>query len=152
MALNTFGVTPTQVRDHHVPGVSDFSASSNPKAATVTTMIAAEAAELAGRLKSEGLDASGINAVDHPAAYAWCADTIRMGAAVRAMRAMAGQNPAVVQALASEVNERYEELDRENLALLADAPAVTNEAGAVRSYIGSATSDILPPFSRDDEL
>jgi hypothetical protein len=150
MALERFGVTPTQVRNHHLPGVANFSASSNPSAATVQEMIDAEAAELAGKLKVEGLSASAISAVDNPAAYAWCADTIRLGAAVRAMRAMVGQNPAVVQALVVEVNARYDELDREGLGLLADVTVPLDEANAVRSHLAGDT--VTAPFSRDDEL
>ena len=154
MALNVFGVTPDKVRRHHFPTLSGFSASTTPDTDTVTEMIQSEAAELAGRLRAKGADASAITSDDNPAGYAWCADTIRVGAAARAVRAMPGSNPAVVKALTDEVDIRYQELDDVGLTILGDVAGVETGANAPRSYFrtGEADADEVARFRMDDEL
>lgn len=151
MALETFGVTPAAVKAHHFPQLSSgFSLSSSPSSVTVTEMIQSEAAELGGALRVEGLDASSLTALANPNAYAWCADTIRLGAAIRAGRAMTGVNADVIKAWDAELQYRYKELDAKSLALLGDASSPAGgDANAVRSHI---TDDLVMPFSRDDKL
>jgi len=167
MALQTFGVTHQKVKAHHFPQLQgDFSASSNPSSATVTEMVEAEAARLDGKLRQKDVDPATAATLDggnpkYPAAYNWCADTIRLGAAVRVIRAMAGQDPAVAKAWEEELRERYSDLDKWGHATLGDIPAPAQQSMGPRSHLkansldtGDETliSDAIPAFRRDDEL
>jgi|GEM_PF-4419558 len=164
VAISTFGVTYSKVREHHFPALSgDFSTTTSPKATTVTEMIEAEAAKLHGRLEAKNVTPSAIDLAPstYPAAYAWCAETIRLGAALRAVRAMFNQDPSVAKAWAAELKERYDDLDKLGATALGDAPVPSEEANGPRWHganhdldTGDETeiSTLIPRFRRDDEL
>jgi hypothetical protein len=162
MAISTFGVTYTSVRAHHFPQMAgNFSTASNPTAATVTEMIAGEAAYLTGKLAAEGLTAATIEAATSSAAYAWCADAVRLGAAVRAIRAMSGQDPKVAEAWAAELKARYKELSAQGGVVFGDAALPDEDPNGPRDWISAHgldtgeeadISDAVPRFRRDDQL
>lgn len=137
MALQTFGVTAAKVAAHHFPQLSGgFSANSSPTTTTVGEMIDAEAARLAGKLRAKAVTPSTVdNSSTYPEAYNWCADTIRLGAAVRAARAMVGQNPAVVDAWEKELAARYADLTKHGYIALGDAPEPSESATGPRTHI-----------------
>lgn len=161
MAITVFGVTGAKVAAHHFPQISAFSTASKPTLATVGEMIDDSGARLGGALRAEGVTPSSITSADYPEAYAWCAETVRLGAALSALMAMTGQSPEVAKAWEKKLEARYEDLnDRGHLAL-GDAPAPTEGSNGPRSHISnhsldtgdaSDISDAIPRFRRDDAL
>lgn len=160
-----FGVAHGDVRKHHFPQLpGEFSDNSNPTDDTVTEMIEVEGAILSGRLSAEGGSATSINddgGVDYPAAYSWCADLVRLGAAIRAFRAMTGQDPNVVKAWKEEYEQRYKDLSEKGLVVLGDAPLPAQSANGPRTHINEHSldtgseedmSDVIPNFRRNDML
>lgn len=163
MALSLFGVTYSTVRAHHFPQLSNFSVNSHPTLTTVGEMVDASAAELAGRLRSKGINPATISAASatYPEAYAWCADATRMGAAARAYRAMSGQDPEVARALEARLEALWRQLDEYGYLALGDAPAPSEEVNGPRTHISSLSldtgdeldaSDVVPTFRRSDAL
>jgi hypothetical protein len=161
MAIATFGVTYSTVRAHHFPQIADFSANSNPTSTTVTQMVSASAAELGGKLRAEGLTPSSLESDASSEAYAWCAETVRLGAAIRAIKAMTGQDPAVCQAWERVLKERFDTLASLGHLALGDASAPSEQADGPRSHISNHSldtgdtddiSDVIPVFRRSDAL
>lgn len=163
MAIPRFGVTDSEVRDFYFPQLAAFSSSTTPTDSTVDGMVNAEAAILAGRLASKDISSSTIDTdagATYPIAYAWCADTVRLGVAVRAAQAMAGFGPNA-EAWSKELAARYEQLDKYGYSILGDAVAPSEEPNGPRWHVGnhsldtgneSDISDAIPRFRRDDEL
>lgn len=161
MAVIVFGVTYTTVRNHHFPQLSDFSASSNPTSTTVTEMVAAAGAELAGYLVAEGLTPSSLDDDTGTDAYAWCAETVRIGAAFRAARAMTSQDPEVVRAWEDDYRERLKRLDELGATALGSSASGGEEPNGPRTHIDhhdldtgdtDDISDVIPRFRRSDML
>jgi hypothetical protein len=161
MAISTFGVTYSAVQAHHFPQLSNFSTTSNPKATTVTEMISASAATLAGKLRAEGLTPSAIEAVTSSEGYAWCAEAVRLGAAIRVLPAMTGVDPAVAKAWQATLDAKWEALAALGYLALGDASAPSQEADGPRSHISNHgldtgdtadVSDVIPTFRRSDVL
>lgn len=156
--MNVFGVTSASVAAHYFPTLEAFSGSTVPTTAIVLEMITAIAAEVNGRLSAAGVVPSGITLAATPAAYAWCQDTVRLGAAVRATWAMAGVPPSA-ESWERSLAARYASLATLGYLVLGDAPApATNPNGpsspALDLDVGSSldTSDLIPFFRRSDKL
>lgn len=162
MAIESFGVTASGLRGHHFPHIrGEFGLSTRPSEATVTEMISAAAAELAGALGREGISTSSITVGSTPNAYAWCADTLRLGAAARVARTVAGMRPEAARSWQAEFNARLKMLDGGGYAVLGDLPQPSQEPDGPRSHISnhnldtgdaSAISNAAPRFRRSDEL
>lgn len=162
MTVSIFAVTYSKVRAHYFPQLSDFSGSTNPTSTTVGEMIDAEGARLAGALSKVGVSASTVSAdagATYPAAYAWCQDTLRLGAAVRVARAMSGTS-AVSERWQTELDGRYEDLLDNGAVALGDAPT-TAAASGPRSHIhrlgldvgdDADASPLDTKFRRSDQL
>ncbi len=158
--MQTFSVTTGMVRAHYFPTLADFDTSTTPLAATVTEMIAAESAEMIGRLAAAGVVADNLSAATTPASFAWCQDTVRLGAAIRAAKAMVGFSGAVEdweKALAA----RYELLTTKGYVILGDAPTPADNPNGPVSHISNhhldtgdedLISSVIPKFRRDDML
>jgi hypothetical protein len=160
MAITTFGVTPNSLRDHHFPRAA-FSAQSSPTATTVGSAIDSAAAELAGYLSSEGVTPSSITAGAYPAAFAWCAETVRLGAAYRTAQSGTATDPEVAKAWREEYQARLKRLEDYGASALGDAPAPAESSNGPRTHIdhlgldtGSEldASDAIPVFRRSDSL
>lgn len=163
MAIQTFGVTAAKVRAHHFPQISEFSANSNPTSSTVGEMIEEAAAELAGALRREGLSATTLAEDDgsaNPEAYAWCAATIRLGAAARTIQSMTGQDPEVAKAWEKRYRDRLKALDGGGAEVLGDAGLPVQASNGPRTHITSLglevpddePSELGPTFRIDDQL
>lgn len=161
MSLPTFGVTYTTVRDNHFPQLSNFSASSGLAAATVTEMVKDSAAELAGKLVVKGITPSAIDSSSHPIAYQWCAETVRLGAACRAIKAMTNADPAVAKSWQDRLDARLKSLDENGAEALGDAPATANANGPLThinnhslqtQLDGDEPSNSIPYLRGDDDL
>jgi hypothetical protein len=162
MAVSTFGVTFSTVHAHYFPSLSVFGAATTPLSGTVTEMIEAEAALLAGRLAAEGVAAATISAASstYPNAYAWCSYVVRLGAAIQAHRAMSGDSETIddwVELLAA----RYKDLADQGGIILGDAPTPSEDANGPRTHLVNhdidtgdtdLISDAIPTFRRSDEL
>lgn len=164
MSIPIYGVTAAKVRSHHFPQLSGgFSVNSNPTAATVTEMVDDAGADLAGKLAAKGVTAATIHnaPVTYPIAYAWCAKTVRLAAAIEVFASMSGQDPAIRQAWKKELKARLDDLNERGYLALGDAPSPTQPANGPRSYVatlGLDTGDTaddsaaVPRFRRDDKL
>ncbi len=161
MAIAVFGVTAAKLKAHHFPQLAEFSANSNPTSTTVGEMIEASAVDLAGRLRAEGLTPSAIDAATTSESYAWSADAVRLGAAVRAIAGMTGQDPAVRQAWERDLQRKWDDLTSRGYLALGDATAPAELADGPRSHISNHSldvgdeqdiSDVIPVFRRNDHL
>lgn len=160
MSLATFSVTYTKVRAHYFPQLANFSATSQPTSDTVTEMVQDSAAELAGKLSAEGIEASGIDATANPQGFQWCAETVRLGAAIRALKAMTGQDPKVAESWQKRLDERFEALDEWGAETLGDVSVAS--AGSILTHIsnhsldttldGDEPSNSIPSLRGDDDL
>lgn len=124
-------------------------------------MIEAEAARLAGALSAIDVSASSISAdagATYPSAYAWCKDTIRLGAAVRVLQAISGAG-SVPEFWVSQLEARYRSLAVDGFSALGDAPR-PSQLGP-RSHVSThdlsrgdldLLSDVVPSFRKNDEL
>ena len=161
MSLATFTVTCTKVHAHYFAKQSDFSAYSNPSSSTVTEMIQDSAAELAGKLSAKGVTASDITSADHPQAYQWCAETVRLGAAIRAAQTMTSADPEVVKAWQKKLDARFKALEDWGAEALGDAGADA-DAAKIQTHIanhsldttldGEEPSNSIPYLRGDDDL
>lgn len=162
MALQTFGVTYATLRQHKFPQIGEFTANSNPPQARVTEAIQAASARLGAALIREGVTPSVIdNVTDYPNAYHWCAETIRLLAAVAVYPAMTQQDPEVLKAWREEVKERLKELDEYGYQTLVDAPAPSTPSNGPLTHINvndleisdsDDMSDAVPTFRKSDLL
>lgn len=163
MAVATFAVVHGDVQAHYFPQLAAFGAATDPTSTAVGQMISAEAAVLAGRLAAQSVSASVLSAdagATYSNAYAWCQDTIRLGAALRVSWAMAGGNPSA-EAWEKELEQRYADLAKHGYVILGDAPEPSEEPNGPRWHVGNHSldtgedddiSDAIPRFRRDDEL
>ena len=161
MSLDVFGVTYTKVRDHYFAHVANFSTTSHPAASIVTEMIQDSAAELAGKLSAKGLDSADITSDDTPQAYQWCAETVRLGAAIRVAQTMTTQNPDVAKAWQAKLDLRFEALEEWGAEALGDATASTTGASIIThinnhsldtTVDGEEPSNAIPFLRGDDDL
>lgn len=162
MPITLFGITATKVRDHHFPQIGAFSTATKPTATAVGEMIDEAAADLAGALSQQGLSAADLTQNAYPAAYAWCAKTVRLAAAIAVMRGSSTANPEVAKAWEKELRERYKELEDKGYLALGDAPApAADEANFVITHLGrhgldtgdeDNISELEPVFRRDDQI
>lgn len=160
MTISTFGVVYGDIQAHFFPSFT-FGASSTPTSTAVTGMITAAAAKLAGRLMMQLITPSTLTDTAS-AYYAWCADAIRLDAAIHAARAMAG--PGIDTKLwEDELDQKYKELQMFGYLALGDAPAPTPSTAGTgpRTHItehdldvGDLTeiSDVAPVFRKNDQL
>lgn len=109
--IEDFGVTSEMVRLAHFPHQDAFSTASAVTLETVERFIEQAAAELHGKLLSEGLTASSIAADPTSASYAWCQETIAIGAAKRIARSTGGVTSELYQDLRDELKGRFDSLD-----------------------------------------
>ena len=161
MAITLFSVVAESVRTHHFPQQTQaFSTTSRPTSAAVLEMIDASAAELAGRIRTAGITPSTITGT-YPEAFAWCAECVRLGSAIRVIAAMTGQDPAVKKAWEAKLAEKWALLAERGYLALGDAPAPTAVSGGPLSHISSHSldtgdaddmSDVIPTFRRSDSL
>lgn len=160
MAISVFGVTYTAVHAHYFPSIGVFGAGTVPTSATVAKMIDAEAASLAGALAGAGLSPAALEATTTTAAYAWCADAIRLGAAIRCAEAMQGWS-AVPAAWRDSLKAKYDLLDKSGAVVLGDAASDSSVANSVfRSHTTehdlendqTNISNVTARFTRDDAL
>jgi hypothetical protein len=161
MPVPTFAIVHGDVRNHYFPNRIDFSGSTKPTSTTVGQMIDAEAARLSGALAAIDVSASTLSTdagATYPASYAWCQDTIRLGAAVRVFFALSGAGP-VYDAWRADLDARYKDLEDNGHSALGDAPQPA-QLGP-RSHVSSndldrgdleLMSDAIPRFRKSDEM
>lgn len=160
--MNLFGVTHDTLRRHHFPGLQAFSSTSAPSAQTVTEKIASAAAELDGALSRKGI--TGDDIVDTAsAAYAWCAETLRLMTAVKLLQIISGVDPDLAKAWRAEKKERLELLADQGTGALGGGASSDDlgEPDGPNTHIAelsldtgddSLASDVIPPFRKDDQL
>lgn len=163
MPVPVFAQTHTTVHDHFFPSLAAFSGSTKPTSTIVGEMVTAEAARLYGALAAVSVSASTISTdagTTYPAAYAWCQDTVRLGAAIRVMQAIAGAG-AVPKAWTEELEKRYKLLEEKGYLALGDAPSPSESVSGPRSHVTvhdldtgdeADMSTAEPKFRRDDSL
>lgn len=161
MPVPVFGVTHAAIRSHYFPSRNAFDANSKPTATAVGEMIDAEAARLSGALSAIDVSASTISTdagSTYPSAYAWCQDTIRLGAAIRVMFAIAGAG-SVPDFWVEQLEARYTALAEFGFSVLGDAPR-PDQLGP-RSHVSEhdldrgdldLLSDVIPRFRKSDEM
>jgi hypothetical protein len=160
--VNVFGVTHDTVRRHHFPGIQSFSLGSAPTSTTVTEKIGSAAADLAGKLTLKGIDAATI--IDTAsAAYAWCAETLRIATAVKLLQIISGVDADLAKAWKSELKDRYELLAEQGVDAMGGGASTTDLGGpdGPNTHISELSldtgddglaSDVIPPFRKDDQL
>jgi len=159
MPVSIFSIEHADISAHYFPSRTAFSASTKPTAAAVGEMIEAESARLAGALSAIDVSASTLSTdagASYPAAYEWCRDTIRLGAAIRVMQAIAGAG-AVPEFWVTQLEARYKALADNGFSALGDAPR-PSQLGP-RSHVSAhdldrgdldLLSDVIPPFRKND--
>lgn len=164
MALPAFGVTAATVRAQLFPHWSDFSANSNPTAATVADIITEESGDFAALLYRENITASSVDALGASTApYQWCAKTLRLMVALRCLRASTQQEPQLAEAWKAELEQRLKLLAEEGATALGNASlqSGTSDPDGPTSHISvySLTTDsaddmstVVPRLRRDDAL
>ncbi len=162
MAILVYGVTAAKLRAHHFPQqAGEFSTTTKPTAITVGETIDDAGADLAGKLRAKGIDPAAIVSASTPEAYAWCARTVRLAAAIETLGAMTGQDPAVGKKWATELRARLDDLDARGYLALGDAAAPAQQANGPRWHGATyelSTGDVadvstlVPRFRRDDQL
>lgn len=158
-----FGVTYDSVRRHHFPVISNWDSTTSPTDTTVTEMIDAAAAKLAGKLLLKSITASEISDTA-TAAYAWCADTIRLEVATRIPPTVSGVDPDEYSRRRAQLKERYEDLDEHGAEALgggASANATDSEPEGPVTYLtenpsidtgsDSDASSVVPVLRWGDE-
>lgn len=138
MSANEFGVTAASVRSHHFPNAEAWTTASRPSSTAVAEAISEEAARMASLLSMERVDASSITSSTVP--YNSCRRVLRMQVAVRVMREMLGQDSALAQAWAQQVDEWYAALAKGGASFLGD------------NSLASGTSDPDGPTWHGSEL
>jgi len=163
MTVPVFGINAASIRSHYFPSLAAFSVSTKPTDTTVGEMIDREAGRLVGALKAVSVVASTISAdagATYPSAYAWCQDTIAIGAAIRVMRAISGEG-AVPSLWREAIEAKYKYLAEKGWVVLGDAPQPSQSVTGPRTHIGnhaldtgdeSDISDVVPRFRRSDAL
>lgn len=163
MAIATFGVTYTTVHDYHFPQTANFSTASKPTATTVTGLVEDGAAELAGKMRAEGLAPSTIDGAEatYPEAYRIAARYVRLHAAIACLRAGATADPEVARAWKKELEELRTAIEERGYLAFGDAPAPAQNANGPRTYIAELgldtgddadASSAIPTFRKDDLL
>lgn len=163
MALSLFGATAAVLASDYFPHSGGFNTATKPTEAAVGRAIDRSAAELAGKLAAQGVTAATISGAPstYPAAYAWCAETVLLGTAVRVSQAMLQADPEQAKAWAAQLKARFEALEEEGSDALGDAPAGDDSASGVSTHISANgletddaddMSDCVPRFRRSDEL
>lgn len=97
MSTNLFGLSADDVRKHHFPMWSALSASSKPTLDVVTEKLAEAAAEVAGALNAEAINAAAITDASSPA-YLQCRRAVRTACALQLLWAAAGLDPELAKA------------------------------------------------------
>lgn len=97
MAINLFGLEADDVRRHHFPMWDPLSASSKPTTATVTEKLEEAAAQVAGALNAEAIDAASIVDTVSPA-YLQCRKAVRTLCALQFLWAATGLDPELAKA------------------------------------------------------
>ncbi len=162
MANPTYSVVYTDIAAEFFPQVANgFHAQSTPTSTTVTTIIAQAAAELNGVLAEIDITASGIDVSGEPQAFAWCQETVKLGAAYRVARALGSSDTPVAKAWEKSCNARLAAL-KANPGILADATQPTNPTMGLRSFTRALsletpdsteyTDNVVPTFRMDDEV
>lgn len=132
---NTYGVTPTTLRQEYLPNMEAFSTSSRPSEATVTRMIERVSASLDAALLSAGVASVDIDDTDSPVAFAWLADTLSLEAAARVAEiGAAGLQAEAVKAWHAEFTARLKLLRESPLDVIPDA-GLPDDGAIVSSHI-----------------
>lgn len=161
MPVSIFSIEHADISAHYFPSRTAFGAGTKPTATAVGEMIDAEAARLAGALAVKGMSASTISTdagTTYPAAYEWCRDTIRLGAAIRVLFAVSGAGP-VYAAWKKDLEARYQLVLDFGHSALGDAPAPSqlsprshvSEHGLDRGDL-DLLSDVIPAFRKNDVM
>lgn len=161
MALNLFGLAPSDVRAHHFPMWSALSTTSSPTLATVTQKLDEAAAEVAGRLNKEAIDASDIEA-DSPA-YLKCRKAVRIECALELAKSASGIDGDLVKSWRTWLDAFYEELAESGATGLGGGATSTSSSDpdGPTSHISeySLTTDeaddmssAVPSLRKDDRL
>ena len=147
MALPVFGVTYSTVRSTRFPHWNAFSARSSFTDTDVTALIQEEAADLAGRLYAEDITAADIDATDNPVAYTWCAKTLHLMVAVRILRDVSANDPALAQAYQRELDVRLKLLAAQGATALGDESLSTgtSDPDGPTSHISQFSLTTLDP-------
>lgn len=128
MASSTFGLTVESVRAHHFPNADAFSSQSRPSLVTAGEILTEEAAQMAGALALELIDASAITA--NSGAYNSCRKTLRQQAAAKLVRLMTGVDPEIAKTWSEEVADWYAKLDQGGVSFLGDGATASGLADA----------------------
>jgi hypothetical protein len=161
-SLELFGVTYSAVRAHCFPRLDDFSTTTSPSAATVSSKIEVAASRLAAGLAKEEITTASIAALGSAEpAYIICADIIRKLTAL-SLRIPA-DDPSVPEGWQKEVDAFFTQLDADaGLALANDSlgPSESDPDGPTHHIdeyslsIGDTTdaSSAAPALRKDDAL
>lgn len=136
MASSTFGLTAESVRAHHLPNADAFSTQSRPSLATVAEIITEEAAQMAGALALELVDASAITDTAS-GAYNSCRKTLRLQVAAKVVRLMSGFDSELVATWDEQVQDWYKKLDEGGVSFLGDGATAsgTSDADGPTSHV-----------------
>lgn len=126
MSSQSFGLDTESVRRHHFPHSDAWSSASRPSLSTVEEAIEEEAAELAGALLLQEIDAAAI--APSTGAYNSCRKVLRVQVAARIARDMTGADPALVQAWKRDIAYFYEQLRKFGDTFLGDGAASSGES------------------------
>ena len=161
-SINLFGLMPEDVRKHHFPMWSALSASSKPTLDVVQEKLDEAAADVAGRLFAENIDAATITDVDSPA-YLQCRRAVRTLCALQLLWAAAGLDPEIAKAWREWLAEFFKGLADAGATFLGGGATATGDADpdgptSHISYYGLTTdaaddmSTTVPALRKDDRL
>ena len=162
MTINVFGVDADSLRRHYFPHLDGFSTSSAPTLVTVTERIQRAGARLGNHLYLRNIDAGTIIDATSPA-WAWCAETLSLIAAIRLAQVMSGLNADVVKGWQADLDERFKLIEDNGEAALGpgvDSFGESQSAGptdfidelAIDTGDDSLASSAAPVLRRSDAL
>lgn len=162
MATNLFGLTAESVRQHHFPMWSALSVSSKPTLAIVTEKLEEAAAQIAGALNEEAIDASAITDATTPA-YLQCRRAVRTACALQLLWAAAGLDPELAKAWREWLDTFLRKLDESGATFLgggatsttpSDPDGPTSHVSQYGLTTDSAAnmSSTVPLLRKDDQL
>lgn len=162
MTVPTFGVTYSQLHQHHFAQLAGFSAETSPAAATVTEMVDEAAADVCGALVTAGVTPE--NITSGTVAYSRCAKAVRMGAAAAVMRVMPGADPKAAADMQSAFEAWLKKAEEKGAAFLGDesldgaGPPPRGPSSHISRFSltvddeAANASSVAPRLRMDDEL
>jgi hypothetical protein len=143
MTIYKFGIDAASVRAHHFPQQGPFTTDTSPTAVIVAEMVSDAAADLAGLLTAQSISPSGVEALGATdAAYAWCAQTVRLDAAIRVLRASTSADPELAKAWAAQLAARLKSLEALGAAALGSESLQQSATDGPGSHISELSLEV----------